>query len=326
MTINLNLVVKIFMPYQLNAKNIFLTYPQCPMPICRVMAGLRSKPNVAYVCVSQEKHQDGKLHLHAFVQFSVAFRTRDPKAFDLDGYHPNVQSCRSITKTLEYVKKDGVFEEFGELCQATKESVSPELVKSQALSLSYPEFLIWSSLNRVMYAKDIWHALRQVDVNTITEYVPKGDHIDPAFYRLFHSQEPIPSTKAIVMVGASGIGKTVIAKGIAKKPALFVSHVDTLKEFKAGYHQSIIFDDVSFTHTPITNQIALCDYQDSRAIHCRHRVAHIPAGIQKIFTCNEDPLEVDHEAIKRRIHLIRCTWGHLAKHIGVRSTFHAEHP
>lgn len=308
------------MPYQLNAKNIFLTYAQCPLPIHLVLAKLRGLSNAKYIVVSREEHQDGSPHLHAFVQYADAIRTRDPTYFDIDGYHPNVQGARSATQTIAYVKKDGDFEEYGVLDAGKKAVVSEEEIRENANSMDYLPFLVWASVNRVMYAKEIYAAAHHVDVNTITEYAPQARHIDPAFYKLFHSEDPIPEDKAIVMVGASGIGKTVMAKAIARKPALFVSHIDTLKEFRAGYHQSVIFDDVSFTHTPITNQIALADYTDPRAIHCRHRVAHIPAGIQKIFTCNEDPLEVEHEAIKRRVRVIRCTWGHLAKYITVRST------
>jgi hypothetical protein len=118
--------------------------------------------------------------------------------------------------------------------------------------------------------------------------------------------------RSIVLRGPSGCGKTTWAKRNAPKPCLFVSHVDQLKLFRPGYHKSIIFDDVSFCHTPRTNQIALVDCDNTRAIHCRHAVATIPPGIAKIFTCNEWPVDKQDEAIARRckFYTIR-DWGQL---------------
>lgn len=315
----------LFMPvtrFQLNTKHVFLTYPQCDLSVSGLLARLKELcPNANYYCVSSERHESGELHRHAIMQFAEPFRTRDQRYFDVSNFHPNLQGARNPSKVREYVQKGGDFLEEGiwvdPLERRAKEAVSAEEIEKKASEMQFGAYLAWASVNRVMYAKEIWAAMRHVDVNTIVEYKPDASHINLAFYRLFHAEPPIPKNKAIVIVGASGIGKTVMAKAICLKPALFVSHIDTLKEFKAGYHKSIIFDDVSFKHTPITNQIAICDYEDSRAIHCRHRVAHIPAKVQKIFTCNEDPLEVEHEAIARRIHLIRCSWGHLAKHLAI---------
>lgn len=104
---------------------------------------------------------------------------------------------------------------------------------------------------------------------------------------------------SLILIGPPGCGKTNWAKIHAKKPCLFVSHLDRLKDFKVGFHQSIIFDDLDFKHLPRTSQIHLVDRENPRDIHIRYRVAHIPASTQKIFTCNEEPFIRD-DAIKRR--------------------------
>ena len=79
-----------------------------------------------------------------------------------------------------------------------------------------------------------------------------------------------------------------------------VTHTDSLKNFRPGYHKSIIFDDVDFNHFPRTGQIKVVDYFYAQDLHCRHRVATIPANIPKVFTCNEWPL-CDDPAVLRRI-------------------------
>lgn len=107
--------------------------------------------------------------------------------------------------------------------------------------------------------------------------------------------------KSLVFVGPAGCGKTTAAKLYAPKPALFVTHLDILKQFRPEYHKSIIFDDISFAHLPRETNIFLADRQDARAIHIRYGVATIPAGIFKWFTGNRFPFQTNDSAIERRI-------------------------
>jgi hypothetical protein len=58
------------------------------------------------ILVVSELHADGHPHLHCYIRFSdVAPRIRDARYFDIDGYHPNVQSARSWKKWLLYCLK-----------------------------------------------------------------------------------------------------------------------------------------------------------------------------------------------------------------------------
>jgi hypothetical protein len=308
--------------YQFNARNVFLTYPQCAIPLPQLLAFLWTRPNVVYACVSSEKHVDGQLHRHAFVQFSKPLRTRDPRYFDFEGCHPNVQGARNSESTLKYVKKEDDFLEKGSFVETRagrkpKESMAATEIQEKAQSMTYAEFLCWASENKVMYAKDIWQAYAKKETTTLLADTGFSHNLlDPAFDMMMREQalHNHDWSKAVVLVGASGIGKTVLAKALIIKPALFVSHIDQLKGFRSGYHRGIVFDDVSFKHTPITNQIAICDFHNPRSIHCRHTIANIPAGIFKIFTCNEAPLELEHEAIARRTKVILCNHGHLNKY------------
>lgn len=95
--------------------NIFLTYPQCEVPPVALKDHLLSllPDNVERMCISQELHQDGNPHLHAFVKLKTRIRLR-PKVFatffdldyDEDGYwHPNVQKARNNKKVVQYVVK-----------------------------------------------------------------------------------------------------------------------------------------------------------------------------------------------------------------------------
>lgn len=308
------------MPFQFNAKNIFLTYPKSDFPLSGYLAFCWTLPNIIYACVSSEKHEDGSLHRHAFLQFGKPFRTRNEKVFDYQGFHPNIQAARSPSHTLNYVKKEADFLERGayvEPSTKTKETIPAATIIENAKEMTYVEFMAWASQERVMYADKIWNAAAKKDLSTILDNSSyNSSFLDPAFLAMMEAKldEGIVREKALVFVGASGIGKTVLAKKMVDKPALFVSHIDQLKQFRPGYHKGIVFDDISFKHTPVTNQISVVDFDNPRAIHCRHTVANIPAGIMKIFTCNEAPLELEHEAIARRVTVIHCNHGHLNKY------------
>lgn len=109
-------------------------------------------------------------------------------------------------------------------------------------------------------------------------------------------------------MGAAGCGKTTIAQQFASKPALFVTHMDILKQFKPDFHKSIIFDDVSFAHLPRETNISIVDREQPRAIHVRYGVAEIPARVEKWFTANRYPFVLGatsfDAAIERRTKLL----------------------
>lgn len=120
------------------------------------------------------------------------------------------------------------------------------------------------------------------------------------------------SRLSLVVEGASGIGKTTWAKRHIPKPALMCSDIDDLKHFRRGYHVSVLFDDMCFKGNadgkgawPRTSQIHLVDMENDRSIRCRHRNAMLPAGVFRIFTCNEYPF-LDDPAINRRVQHIQA--------------------
>lgn len=146
------------------------------------------------------------------------------------------------------------------------------------------------------YMEAIWTHCHVDLPSTITESTPRDETMYDCLKEFTWRDD---SLKSLVLLGPPDCGKTNWAKKHALKPALFVSHLDRLKDFRLGLHKSIIFDDLDFKYLPRTAQIHLVDRENPRDIHIRYRVAHIPQGIQKIFTCNEEPFTRD-DAIKRR--------------------------
>jgi len=96
--------------FRVQAKHLFLTYPQCDVEHQDLYDYLLNLPigNLLpeKLCLAKEAHQDGHTHYHAYVGFGSTRHIRNQAAFDFNGYHPNVQSARSYKSVLKYVTKD----------------------------------------------------------------------------------------------------------------------------------------------------------------------------------------------------------------------------
>lgn len=98
------------MPYQLNSKTLFLTYPQCNVPPQDALSFFQDlfEGLLEYV-VARELHKNGDEHLHAYIKLDGPFRTRDPNALDLlfgdNRFHGNYQGARSVKNVIKYCTK-----------------------------------------------------------------------------------------------------------------------------------------------------------------------------------------------------------------------------
>lgn len=284
------------MPSFFNGKRFFLTYAQCNDSKESLRQFLLSKATVRYFCIARERHEDNNYHLHACVEYEQIQR-HTQSWLDFNGKHPNVQSPRNWNACKTYCKKDGDYIEIDANFDGVEEIAQMSLQEKCSTYEKEEDWFEYCVNNRIsfQYAQFFWTRLHG-DLCTLHDNEYEGN-VCPALDTFV---PPRDSLKSIVLRGPSGCGKTIWAKRVAIKPSLFISHVDQLKSFRPGYHKSIIFDDCDFNHYPRTGQISLVDRYEPRAIHCRHHVASIPSGIQKIFTCNVWPLTRNDEAIERR--------------------------
>jgi len=101
--------------FRINCKNLFLTYPQCTLTKEELMVNLKLiKHEWSYAIICDEKHADGTPHLHAFLRFKKKVDIRKETYFDFSGFHPNIQAAKNSNASINYIKKDGSFIEFGE--------------------------------------------------------------------------------------------------------------------------------------------------------------------------------------------------------------------
>lgn len=96
------------MPYRLNAKTLFLTYPQCRATKEEMLDALYNffgSDHIVEYVVAAELHANGDPHIHVYLKLDVALDTTRPDYLDMLGYHGNYQGCRSPKNVLAYCTK-----------------------------------------------------------------------------------------------------------------------------------------------------------------------------------------------------------------------------
>lgn len=239
------------MTFQLNSKKLFLTYPRCDVDPESLVLFLRAKNHYAGCCVARETHEDGGLHLHAFVCFSEPYRTRDAHAFDLVDvvgavHHPNIQSARSAADVLAYVRKHGDYIDDGDLPGPGKQKWSDALQAStkqeflaSVKSISARDYVLQfdrlSAFARHHYEGRAGKSIQ----STYSSFVLPAGLRD---WKLQYFDRPRPDRpKALWLVSPSRYGKTQWAKSLDPHAVYWCGTIN-LDDFYDGC-STVIFDD-----------------------------------------------------------------------------------
>lgn len=304
------------MSFRKQLRYLFATYSNCPDisidDFCAEL--LQIIPPLQYdgFRLAKELHAQGTPHFHLALAFSKRIDITNPRRFDILGQHPKLEQCRSYGASVSYCAQPNKPGYIASIDYPSEETVDTIVAASNSSSQtgaveaatnieSYPGWLDYCIEQHIGFgfAKEIWNISHKDRGTTLEEgYEEKGQILS----RQLEALRFDPERKSWAIWGNStGVGKSTWVRINAPKPALVLSHIDRLKYFDPDYHVSIIFEEMSFTHLPITAQIKLVDEHQAMDHHIRYGVVTIPAAIHKFFTSNAPTFDFNDIAINRRI-------------------------
>lgn len=113
------------MAFRASGKAFFITYPQCPLTPKLIAQHIKNLHLTDYIIATREQHEDGRPHIHVFAIFVDKQNIKRQNHFDIQDYHPNVQTARDRKAIKEYILKtepqgEDIFE-FGEFILDVRE-------------------------------------------------------------------------------------------------------------------------------------------------------------------------------------------------------------
>jgi hypothetical protein len=249
-------------------------------------------------------------HSHVFIWFKEKFQTRNPRAWDLDDIHPHVRTRRSIVWAKGLVMK--YHRGHKTKADGKKYYIEPVCLEQEGVDeWKFEETLI----ETIQAAPTLFDALYETDIvpKTIAdvqmirrEGKRKFSAIENGVEAERFKELEWNRAKALVLRGPPNTGKTNWALSQFTKPFL-VCDLDDLKNIPEGCN-GLVFDEMLFEMMSKQKQVYLTDLAFERTIRTRNTNAKIPAGMERIFTCNcgEEVFRTDNEfsAVARRFELI----------------------
>ena len=317
--------------FRLRTTKFFLTYPQLPnLPNLQETA-LSSFENIFKMkrrdfkfLIATEFHLDGNPHLHVYLEFGLVQAIYSATKLDLefDGkiYHGNYQAVKSPHATKQYIIKSvsdiselnlnfklplyqnkyfsNVNEHLYEvlMCEGQKAAVDllydvypKEAIQRGSTLLNNLELASEYSIGKRKAARIPKYTL--ADFNEVPEEISDW----------LKEDKPL----VLILFGKSGTGKTELAKALLYErelKSLFVRSKHALKEFRVGFHDAILLDDINPDEFTREELIHLCDSENDSQIKVLYGYASVPGGTLRIITTNRLEAYLKYgDVIKRRV-------------------------
>ncbi|ACY79444.1 Rep [Sweet potato leaf curl virus] len=298
--------------FNINAKNYFLTYPQCSISKEEALAQIQNIPtavNKKFIKICRELHEDGQPHLHVLLQFEGKFQCTNQRLFDLVSqtrsahFHPNIQRAKSSSDVKSYVDKDGDTLEWGEFQvdgrSARGGQQTANDAAAEALNAGSAEAAL--QIIREKLPRDFIFQFHNLRSNLDRIFSPPPSvYSSPFSISSFNNVPDIISDWAaenvmdaaarpdrpisIVIEGPSRIGKTVWARSLGPHNYL-CGHLDLSPKVYSNSAWYNVIDDVNPQYLKHFKEFmgAQKDWQSN----CKYgKPVQIKGGIPTIFLCN----------------------------------------
>ncbi len=297
--------------FRLNAKSLFLTYPKCTMDLRGVFVTLANrlqKYKALDWVFRRELHEDGSPHVHVYLRFQRKVNITNASFLDLGNgeFHGNYQAAKSEKDVLEYVLKDldskydkrvliyspsleARISAYGDLLSLEQAALSLAQqgdvdAAMELYRLNDPKAYLWRfiSLERTLRAI----ALKSMGFTSKyrwSNYEIPSD-LEAAFV------EARDSKKTLFIKGASGSGKTQMLLSFfdhMKLNPLRVTHPDGIRNFVAGHHKVIFYDDMNWSDMDRESLLSYLDVENVNTLDVKHTSMQIPGDIHRFAASNK---------------------------------------
>lgn len=254
---------------------------------------LEMKGEIDEYIVSEELHECGTRHYHAFVKYAEKLDTINPKFFDYDEVHPEVHpNILSPGKGwLTYCRKHGNY------ISNIEESVWRELRKKRT----------WAEAEEMLLEREPAQFYKYGDaIERNWKKSKPQEERGAIFYGPWPNLE-LPSDKCLVMTGRPGTGKTQWAKYLARHAGVpwcyLKGALDKGKKiYKPG--MTVIYDDITpYEKWTVNDWCSMFDTNEGGQVNLRHAPLELDAGL-RILCMNDDLTWPEHAKLQRRLHIV----------------------
>ncbi|UWJ07343.1 replication-associated protein [Begomovirus paulistiensis] len=298
--------------FRLQAKNIFLTFPQCDIPkdvVLQMLQNLKwTVVRPTYIRVAREEHSDGRPHLHCLIQLSGKSNIKDVRFFDLThprrstSFHPNVQAAKDTNAVKNYITKEGDYCESGRYkvsggTKGNKDDVYHNAVNASTATEAMDiiragdpkTFLVQhhnirSNLERIFQkAPEPWTP--PFPLSSFTCVPDEMQEWADDFFGVVAAARPVRPISLIVE-GDSRTGKTMWARALG--PHNYLSgHLDFNSRVYSNEAEYNVIDDVAPQYLKMKHWKELIGAQRDWQSNCKYgKPVQIKGGIPSIVLCN----------------------------------------
>nr|CDW92203.1 Replication Associate Protein [Tomato yellow leaf curl Mali virus] len=320
--------------FKINAKNYFLTYPQCSLSLSESLSQLQTLEtpvNKLYIKICRELHENGEPHLHALIQFEGKYQCTNNRFFDLVSpsrsthFHPNIQGAKSSSDVKSYIDKDGDTIDWGEFQIDGRSARGGQQSANDAYAAAINSGSKSEALRviRELAPKD--YVLQFHNLNNNLDRIfqePPAPYISPFLSSSFNQvpeelevwvSENVMSSAArpwrpdsIVIEGDSRTGKTMWARSLGPHNYL-CGHLDLSPKIFSNDAWYNVIDDVDPHYLKHFKEFmgAQRDWQSNTKYG---KPIQIKGGIPTIFLCNPGPTSSYKEYLDEEKNLSLKNW------------------